>query len=46
MDLLKSLKTGAGITVVIAIVTTIYTAFSTLPYEYKIEQVVKADNNK
>jgi hypothetical protein len=46
MDLLKSLKTGAGITVVIAIITTIYTAFSTLPYEYKIEQVVKADNNK
>jgi hypothetical protein len=46
MDLLKSLKTGAGIKVMIKVVTTIYTTFSTIPYEYEVEQTLKADNSK
>lgn len=46
MDLLKSLKTGAGIKVMIKIVTTIYTSFSTIPYEYEVEQTLKTDNTK
>lgn len=46
MDLLKSLKTGAGIKVMITIVTTIYTTFSSIPYQYEVEQILKADNSK
>ena len=46
MDLLKTLKTGAGIKVMIKIVTTIYTTFNSIPYEYEIEQTLKADNTK
>ena len=41
MDLLKSLKTGTGVKVMIKVVTTIYTTFSTIPYEYEIEQTLK-----
>ena len=46
MDLLKTLKTGAGIKVMIKIVTTIYTTFNSIPYEYEVEQTLKADNTK
>jgi len=46
MDLLKSLKTGTGVKVMIKVVTTIYTTFSTIPYEYEVEQTLKADNSK
>lgn len=46
MDLLKSLKTGTGVKVLIKVVTTIYTTFSTIPYEYEVEQTLKADNSK
>ena len=41
MDLLKSLNTGAGVKVVIKVVTTIYTTFSSIPYEYETEQTLK-----
>ena len=41
MDLLKSLKTGAGVKVMIKVVTTIYTTFSSIPYEFEIEQTLK-----
>lgn len=46
MDLLKSLKTGTGVKVMIKVVTTIYTTFSTIPYEYEVEQTLKADSSK
>ena len=46
MDLLKSLKTGTGVKVMIKVITTIYTTFSTIPYEYEVEQTLKADNSK
>lgn len=46
MDLLKSLKTGTGVKVMIKVVTTIYTTFSTIPYEYEVEQTLKAVNSK
>ena len=46
MDLLKSLKTGTGVKVMIKVITTIYTTFSTIPYEYEVEQTLKADNTK
>lgn len=41
MDLLKSLKTGEGVKVMIKVITTIYTTFSTIPYEHEIEQTLK-----
>ena len=41
MDLLKSLKTGVGVKVVVKVVTTIYTTFSSIPYEYETEQTLK-----
>ena len=41
MDLLKSLKTGAGVKVMIKVVTTIYTTFSSIPYEFETEQTLK-----
>ena len=41
MDLLKSLKTGAGVKVGIKVITTIYTSFSSIPYEYETEQILK-----
>ena len=46
MDLLKSLKTGTGVKVMIKVITTIYTTFSTIPYDYEVEQTLKADNTK
>ncbi len=46
MDLLKSLKTGTGVKVMIKVITTIYTTFSTIPYEYEVEQTLKADSSK
>ena len=46
MDLLKSLKTGTGVKVMIKVVTTIYTTFSTIPYEYEVEQTLKAYSSK
>lgn len=42
MDLLKSLKTSEGVKVSVKVITTIYTTFSTLPYEMEIEQTLKA----
>jgi hypothetical protein len=42
MDLLKALKTNEGVKVSVKVITTIYTTFSTLPYETEIEQVLRA----
>ena len=42
MDLLKSLKTSEGVKVSVKVITTIYTTFSTLPYELEVEQTLKA----
>lgn len=42
MDLLKSLKTSEGVKVSVKVITTIYTTFSTLPYEMEFEQTLKA----
>lgn len=42
MELLKALKTNEGVKVNVKVLTTIYTSFSTLPYEMEIEQVLKA----
>lgn len=42
MDLLKSLKTSEGGKVSVKVITTIYTTFSTLPYELEVEQTLKA----
>ena len=41
MDLLKSLKNGNGVKVMIQVITTIYTSFSSIPYEFEIEQTLK-----
>ena len=41
LDLLTSLKSGAGVKIGITIITTIYTAISSFPYEYTQEQIVK-----
>jgi len=41
LDLLTSLKSGAGVKIGITIITTIYTAISSFPYEYTQEQTVK-----
>jgi hypothetical protein len=41
MDLLKALKTNEGVKVSVTVITTIYTTFSTLPYETEIEQVLR-----
>jgi hypothetical protein len=41
LDLIKSIKSGAGVKVMITVVTTIYTTFSSMPYEYEIEQTLK-----
>lgn len=46
MDLLKSLKTKEGVKVIVKVITTIYTTFSSLPYESEIEQVLKNDGSK
>lgn len=42
MDLLKSLKTSEGVKISVKVITTIYTTFSTLPYELEVEQTLKA----
>lgn len=42
MDLLKALKTNEGVKVNVKVLTTIYTSFSTLPYEMETEQILKA----
>lgn len=41
MDLLKSIKSGAGVKMGVKIITTIYTTFSSFPYEYEQEQILK-----
>jgi hypothetical protein len=41
MDLFKSLKNKEGVKVIIKVVTTIYTTFNSIPYEYEIEQTLK-----
>lgn len=43
MDLLNALKTNEGVKVSVKVITTIYTTFSTLPYETEIEQVLKTN---
>ena len=46
MDLLKSLKTKEGVKVIVKVITTVYTTFSSIPYESEIEQVLKNDGSK
>lgn len=41
IDLANSIKSGAGVKIGIKIITTIYTTFSSFPYEYEQEQIVK-----
>lgn len=41
VDLLKSIKSGAGVKMGVKIITTIYTTFSSFPYEYEVEQTLK-----
>ena len=41
MDLLKSIKSGVGVKMGVKIITTIYTTFSSFPYEYEQEQILK-----
>lgn len=40
-DMGKSIKSGTGVKIGIKIITTIYTTFSSFPYEYEQEQIVK-----
>jgi hypothetical protein len=42
MDLLKALKTNEGVKVHVKVITTVFTTFSSLPYEIEIEQTLKA----
>ncbi len=46
MDLLQSLKTGNGVKVTIKVITTIYTTFSTIPYEYEMEQTLNNNGSQ
>ena len=41
MDLLKALKSGMGVKIGVKIMTTIYTPFSSFPYEFEQEQILK-----
>ena len=41
MEMLTSLKTKTGVKVTVKVITTIYTVFSSIPYEQEIEQVLK-----
>lgn len=41
MELLQSLKTKGSVKVIVKVITTVYTTFSSLPYEEEIEQVLK-----
>ena len=41
LDLIKSIKSGAGVKVMITVVSTIYTTFSSMPYQYEMEQTLK-----
>ena len=41
VDLLTSIKSATGVKIGITIITTIYTAISSFPYEYTQEQIVK-----
>jgi hypothetical protein len=40
-DLLKSIKSSTGVKIGVTVITTIYTTFSSFPYEYNQEQVIK-----
>ena len=41
MDLLHSLKAGEGVKIGIKIITTVYTTFSSFPYEMEQQQILK-----
>jgi hypothetical protein len=41
VDVVKSIKNGGGIKIGIKVITTINTAFSSFPYEFEQEQIVK-----
>lgn len=43
MDLITALKTKQDVKVSVKVITTIYTTFSTLPYETEIEQVLRTN---
>ncbi len=41
MDLLKSIKNGAGIKIGIKTITTVFTPISSFPYEFNEEQIIR-----